>query len=86
MTGVLRVAALPFVPSPCTDVCRIDAQTGWCAGCMRTIDEIAVWGGLDDAAKRAVWKRLALRRAELAPDNGPASNDDQGAVGTPAKP
>ena len=52
------------IPSPCTSVCTIDAATGWCAGCMRTIDEIAAWGSLDNAAKRAVWKRLPARRAE----------------------
>jgi len=54
------------IPSPCTNVCTIDAATGWCAGCLRTIDEIVAWGNLDDVAKRAVWKRLPLRRAELA--------------------
>ncbi len=53
------------VPSPCTNVCTIDPATGWCAGCMRTIDEIAAWGSLDDAAKRAVWIRLPARRAEF---------------------
>ena len=54
------------IPSPCTSVCTIDAASGWCAGCLRTIDEIASWGSLDDAGKRAVWKRLPARRAELA--------------------
>jgi len=52
------------VPSPCTSVCTIDPATGWCAGCLRTIDEIAAWGGLDDRAKSAVWKVLPERRAE----------------------
>ena len=52
------------IPSPCTNVCTIDAATGWCAGCLRTIDEIAAWGSLDDTARRAVWKRLPARRAE----------------------
>ena len=52
------------IPSPCTSVCTIDAATGWCAGCMRTIDEIAAWGSCDNAAKRAVWRRLPARRAE----------------------
>jgi predicted Fe-S protein YdhL (DUF1289 family) len=52
------------IPSPCTRVCAIDAATGWCAGCLRTIDEIAAWGSCDNAAKRAVWKRLPARRAE----------------------
>ena len=53
------------MPSPCTKVCAIDAATGWCAGCLRTIDEIAAWGSLDAGAQRAVWQRLAARRAEL---------------------
>ena len=54
------------VPSPCISICTIEAATGWCAGCMRTIDEIAAWGVLDDRAKRSVWKRLPARRAEFA--------------------
>ena len=50
--------------SPCTSVCTIDPTTGWCVGCLRTIDEIAAWGSLDDRARRAVWKLLPARRAE----------------------
>jgi len=50
------------VPSPCISVCRIDPATGWCAGCLRTIDEIAQWSALGDEAKRAVWLTLAQRR------------------------
>ncbi|HEX4233084.1 MAG TPA: DUF1289 domain-containing protein [Caldimonas sp.] len=52
------------IPSPCSSVCTIDPATGWCAGCLRTINEIAAWGSLDDRAKRAVWKMLPERRAE----------------------
>jgi predicted Fe-S protein YdhL (DUF1289 family) len=37
--------------------------TGWCEGCLRTIDEIAVWSQLDDAARRAMMQRLGPRRA-----------------------
>ena len=51
------------VPSPCINVCRMDAATGWCEGCLRTLDEIVAWGGLGDADKRAVWQQLQLRRA-----------------------
>ena len=50
------------VPSPCTQICTIDEKAGWCAGCKRTIDEIAAWGALDDDAKRAVWAALPARR------------------------
>ncbi|WP_428416781.1 DUF1289 domain-containing protein [Methylibium sp.] len=50
------------VASPCIDICRIDAASGWCEGCYRTIDEIAIWSRLDDAGKRAVWLQLDQRR------------------------
>ena len=48
--------------SPCISVCRMDDATGWCEGCLRTLDEIAAWSVLDDAAKRAVWVELGRRR------------------------
>ncbi|GAP35836.1 DUF1289 domain-containing protein [Piscinibacter sakaiensis] len=50
------------VPSPCIDVCRMDPATGWCLGCRRTIDEIAAWSRMDDAARRRVWALLPDRR------------------------
>ena len=54
------------VASPCNNVCKMDATTGWCEGCRRTIDEIASWSTLSDAEKRAVWEALAARDLELA--------------------
>jgi uncharacterized protein len=53
------------VPSPCINVCRMDAATGLCEGCLRTIDEIAGWSKLDDPAKRAIWDQIEIRHAEL---------------------
>jgi predicted Fe-S protein YdhL (DUF1289 family) len=53
------------VPSPCISVCQIDAATGWCAGCLRTIDEIATWSALDDEARRRVWMQLGERRRRV---------------------
>ena len=50
------------VPSPCINVCRMDNASGLCQGCLRTIDEIAAWGTMDDDGKRAVWQRLEQRR------------------------
>ena len=49
------------VPSPCISVCRMDAATGWCEGCFRTLDEIASWGMASDEEKRAVWDMLVER-------------------------
>jgi uncharacterized protein len=50
------------VPSPCISVCRMDTATGWCEGCLRTLDEIGVWSILDDEEKRGVWQQLSQRR------------------------
>ncbi len=54
------------VPSPCINVCRIDADSGHCEGCLRTLDEIALWSQLDDDTKREVWQLLEVRRATSA--------------------
>jgi hypothetical protein len=48
--------------SPCVGVCRMDAASGWCEGCLRTLDEIAAWGTLPAVGRRAVLARLAQRR------------------------
>lgn len=54
------------VPSPCRDVCTMDPASGYCLGCLRTIDEIAGWSAYDDAGKRRVWSTLPARAAFLA--------------------
>jgi predicted Fe-S protein YdhL (DUF1289 family) len=71
------------IPSPCTSVCTIDAATGWCAGCLRTIDEIAAWGSLDNIARRNVWKRLPARRAQLERSGADAVATPPTATGSP---
>jgi hypothetical protein len=50
------------VQSPCVNVCRMDAATGYCEGCLRTIDEIACWSGYTDEDKLAVLAKLPSRR------------------------
>ena len=49
------------VPSPCMSVCTMDATTGLCRGCWRTLDEIAAWSTMSDAGKCDVWRRIATR-------------------------
>lgn len=53
------------VPSPCLSVCQMDPSTGWCAGCLRTLDEIADWSRLGEAAQRRLWSTLAERAQSL---------------------
>ena len=49
--------------SPCINVCQMDEASGWCKGCLRTIDEIVVWSRLSDAQRAAVLAQLPQRRA-----------------------
>lgn len=59
------VTAASTVSSPCVSICRIDAATGWCEGCLRTIDEIAQWSSYSDEQKRTVLAQLEARRRVL---------------------
>ena len=51
------------VASPCINVCRMDAASGYCEGCRRTLDEIACWSVYSNAEKRAVLAQLPARKA-----------------------
>jgi hypothetical protein len=65
----MPAASLPddsaAVPSPCVSVCKMDTRRGLCTGCARSLDEIAGWARYSDAEKRAVWRRIAERRAQV---------------------
>ena len=56
--------------SPCTKVCVLDAATGLCEGCGRTRDEIARWGGMSEAQRRAVMAGLPERLRQAYPERG----------------
>lgn len=66
------------VASPCISVCTMDPVSGLCAGCYRTLDEIAGWIDLSNEAKRAVVASLRGRRARLGvPTTTPDPTDAQ---------
>jgi predicted Fe-S protein YdhL (DUF1289 family) len=44
----------------------MNATSGLCDGCLRTLDEIARWGVWDDEAKRAVWVLIEQRKTSTA--------------------
>ena len=52
--------------SPCISVCALD-QSGHCAGCLRTRDEIATWIRMTPAEQWALLRKLEQRRAERTP-------------------
>lgn len=51
-----------MIPSPCINICKMDAGTGLCQGCQRTLDEIAAWSRLGDAQKLQILDLVAARR------------------------
>ena len=53
------------VLSPCIGVCAMDADSGFCLGCLRTIDEIAAWSRASEATRRAIHAALPPRRAQI---------------------
>jgi predicted Fe-S protein YdhL (DUF1289 family) len=54
------------LPSPCIDVCAMNPRTGWCEGCLRTIDEIVAWGSATEGQKRGIWRELKRRIGQTA--------------------
>jgi len=63
-----RQGTLPLgspVPSPCVSLCKMNRATGYCEGCLRTIDEIVAWANASDDYKRAVWADLPRRELTI---------------------
>ena len=60
------------IASPCIRLCVIDETTGLCLGCRRTLAEIASWGSLGAAERRAIMDRLSQRVAEPGAPDCPA--------------
>ncbi len=54
----------PMIESPCTKICALDARSGRCLGCGRTIYEIAHWTAMSDAERMRIIAELPARRAE----------------------
>jgi len=58
----LHVDEKETVASPCINVCIIDECTGFCAGCLRTVDEITAWGSKENEEKREILIKVDIRR------------------------
>lgn len=48
--------------SPCINVCAMDPVTGLCAGCFRTIEEIANWLSYSEVQRAEVYCKLSDRQ------------------------
>lgn len=52
-----------MIESPCVKICTLDARSGLCLGCGRTIDEIARWTAMSAAERARVMNKLPARLA-----------------------
>lgn len=59
-----------MIGSPCVNICRMEAGSGLCEGCLRTIDEIAGWAKAGDSEKMAILAAVERRRAGRNGRNG----------------
>jgi uncharacterized protein len=62
-----------MIETPCVKICALDAGSGLCLGCARTIDEIAGWGAMSAADRRRVMGELPARLAARTPAGACAS-------------
>jgi len=53
-----------MISSPCIKVCVIDAAAQICAGCGRSLDEIARWGRMSEDERLAIMATLKDRMAQ----------------------
>ena len=48
--------------TPCIKVCVIEADTRLCAGCGRSIEEIAGWAAMTEVERQRIMRELPERR------------------------
>jgi predicted Fe-S protein YdhL (DUF1289 family) len=54
--------------TPCVKMCVLDSAYELCAGCGRSLDEIADWANLGDAERSRVMAELPARMEKLRQD------------------
>jgi hypothetical protein len=56
------------IATPCIKVCVVDGESGLCMGCHRTLQEVAGWASLTDAARADIMAGLTARRSRIRPE------------------
>lgn len=59
--AIARAKTQRPVGSPCIDVCRLNASSGYCEGCLRNREEIKAWRSMNDADRLALLDQLSAR-------------------------
>jgi predicted Fe-S protein YdhL (DUF1289 family) len=57
-----------MIESPCVKICTLDARSGLCLGCGRSIDEIARWSAMSAAERAQVTSKLPARLVGRQPE------------------
>lgn len=52
---------MEVIKSPCIDVCELNQQ-GLCSGCLRTRNEIALWGSMSPEQRQLIMDNLEFRK------------------------
>lgn len=47
------------------DVCRFEGRTGYCFGCLRTLEEARTWLRLTDYKRHVILRERSRREAKL---------------------
>ncbi len=53
------------IESPCVSICMIHPDAGLCAGCLRTVDEIARWTAMEPEERSRIMAELPDRAGRL---------------------
>ncbi len=68
--AVLKTASGLPASSPCVKLCLMDASSGLCEGCGRSLAEIGNWSRMSEAERLLVMRQLPARLHALRPDTG----------------
>ncbi|CAM4330691.1 DUF1289 domain-containing protein [Palleronia rufa] len=58
------------IESPCIKVCVIDPRSRLCAGCLRSLEEIAGWSAMSPEARAEAMADLPSRAGRLSRRRG----------------
>ena len=50
------------LPSPCVSICKLNKSTGFCEGCFRTKNEIALWPSMNNDERLSLLPMLRERQ------------------------
>jgi predicted Fe-S protein YdhL (DUF1289 family) len=60
------------IETPCEQICIVDAPSGLCRGCGRSLDEIGRWTAYNDDERRRIMDELPRRLEAMNARTAPA--------------